>query len=105
MSFKVDSVVQLKSGGPKLTVAGVADGKAVCSWAVGEAIREKSFDLDMLQGKAVEEYTDTELADSIGKSIVEWLGNEPREDASQEVLRKLEAALKSCLERVQARAR
>lgn len=77
-----------------------------CALGPWERRYEKShLTLDMLQGKAVEEYTDTELADSIGKSIVEWLGNEPREDASQEVLRKLEAALKSCLERVQARAR
>ena len=43
-------VVRLKSGGPKMTVRGVASGGAInCEWFAKEAVRKESFAPEMLE--------------------------------------------------------
>ncbi len=55
MKFKVGDIVELKSGGPEMTVNGfAANGKCVCSWfAAGEARTEQFFPdaLELVEGK------------------------------------------------------
>ncbi|KAA2223038.1 DUF2158 domain-containing protein [Chryseobacterium sediminis] len=41
--IKKGDVVKLKSGGPKMTVKGLAGVYWVCSWFVGEELKEGMF--------------------------------------------------------------
>jgi uncharacterized protein YodC (DUF2158 family) len=42
--FEIGNVVQLRSGGPKMTVHGlVSDGDVICQWFEGNAVHEESF--------------------------------------------------------------
>ena len=42
--FEIGDVVQLRSGGPKMTVHGlVSDGDVVCQWFEGNEVHEESF--------------------------------------------------------------
>ena len=48
--FEIGDVVQLRSGGPKMTVHGlVSDGDVVCKWFEGNEVREESFPKDTLK--------------------------------------------------------
>ena len=48
--FKVGDVVQLKSGGPEMTIEGIGDeGWADCVWFSGLEAKRESFPLDALQ--------------------------------------------------------
>ena len=48
--FEIGDVVQLRSGGPKMTVHGlVSDGDVVCQWFEGNAVHEESFPKEGLQ--------------------------------------------------------
>ena len=48
--FEIGDVVQLRSGGPKMTVHGlVSDGDVVCQWFEGNAVHEESFPKDALK--------------------------------------------------------
>ena len=48
--FKVGDVVQLKSGGPEMTIEGIGDeGWADCVWFSGLEAKRESFPLDALE--------------------------------------------------------
>jgi len=47
--FKAGDVVQLKSGGPKMTVQHTGNGNAVCVWFEGNKKVEGSFNMQGLQ--------------------------------------------------------
>ena len=48
--FEIGNVVQLRSGGPKMTVHGFApDGDVICQWFEGNAVHEESFPREALQ--------------------------------------------------------
>ncbi len=48
--FKVGDIVQLKSGGPKMTVSEIyKDGTYGCSWFVGTDLKEASFSANALE--------------------------------------------------------
>jgi uncharacterized protein YodC (DUF2158 family) len=48
--MKVGDVVQLKSGGPAMTVEVVEQGQAWCSWfSEGKKVEQRGFQLDALQ--------------------------------------------------------
>lgn len=48
--FEIGDVVQLRSGGPKMTVHGlVSDGDVVCQWFEGNEVHEESFPKEGLQ--------------------------------------------------------
>jgi uncharacterized protein YodC (DUF2158 family) len=48
--FETGNVVQLRSGGPKMTVHGLAsDGDVICQWFEGDAVHEESFTREALQ--------------------------------------------------------
>ena len=48
--FEIGNVVQLRSGGPKMTVHGVvSDGDVVCQWFEGNVVHEESFPREALQ--------------------------------------------------------
>ena len=48
--FEIGNVVQLKSGGPKMTIHGlVSDGDVICQWFEGDAVHEESFPREALQ--------------------------------------------------------
>ena len=48
--FEIGDVVQLRSGGPKMTVHGlVSDGDVVCQWFESYALHEESFPRNTLQ--------------------------------------------------------
>ena len=48
--FEIGDVVQLRSGGPKMTVHGlVSDGDVVCQWFEGNEVHEESFPKDTLK--------------------------------------------------------
>jgi uncharacterized protein YodC (DUF2158 family) len=51
MAFSVGDIVQLKSGGPKMTVNDVArgDGKVVCVWFAGAKREVGTFEPATLQ--------------------------------------------------------
>jgi uncharacterized protein YodC (DUF2158 family) len=46
--FKVGDVVQLKSGGPKMTVKRLEEDKAYCEWLEGTEIQGTNFALTQL---------------------------------------------------------
>jgi len=49
-NFEIGDVVQLRSGGPKMTVHGlVSDGDIVCQWFEGNEVHEESFPKDALK--------------------------------------------------------
>ena len=49
-NFEIGDVVQLRSGGPKMTVHGlVSDGDVVCQWFEGNEVHEESFPKDALK--------------------------------------------------------
>jgi uncharacterized protein YodC (DUF2158 family) len=39
INFQVGDVVQLKSGGPQMTIDEIADGSAHCTWLIGDKIQ------------------------------------------------------------------
>ena len=42
--FEIGDVIQLRSGGPRMTVRGLlSDGDVVCRWFDGNAVHEESF--------------------------------------------------------------
>ena len=48
--FEIGDVVQLRSGGPKLTIHGlVSDGDVVCQWFEGNVVHEESFPKEALK--------------------------------------------------------
>ena len=48
--FEIGNVVQLRSGGPKMTVHRlVSDGDVVCQWFEGNEVHEESFPKDALK--------------------------------------------------------
>lgn len=50
MAFKVGDIVQLKSGGPKMTVSGVLDkGNYTCTWFRGATHESGYFNENVLQ--------------------------------------------------------
>ena len=56
--FKVGDIVQLKSGGPKMTIDIVlGDGELKCQWFAGDELQEARFDPAVIQ-LVVEEQED-----------------------------------------------
>jgi uncharacterized protein YodC (DUF2158 family) len=54
-NFEIGQVVQLRSGGPKMTVHSlVSDGDVVCQWFEGNEVHEENFPKDVLK-KVVED--------------------------------------------------
>lgn len=52
--FEIGNVVQLRSGGPKMTVHSlVSDGDVVCQWFEGNDVHEENFPKEVLK-KVVE---------------------------------------------------
>jgi uncharacterized protein YodC (DUF2158 family) len=50
MSLKIGDTVQLKSGGPIMTIDDVFDDNTVsCTWSAGKQAKGKVFNLDTLQ--------------------------------------------------------
>ncbi len=47
--MKVGDVVQLKSGGPAMTVEGERDGQTWCKWFDGPTVQEGAFKTDALK--------------------------------------------------------
>jgi uncharacterized protein YodC (DUF2158 family) len=48
--FEMGHVVQLRSGGPKMTVHGlVSDGDVVCQWFEGNDVHEENFPKEVLK--------------------------------------------------------
>lgn len=47
--FKVGDVVQLKSRGPKMTIAEIKDGIALCHWFDGSKHESKSFPVTIIE--------------------------------------------------------
>jgi len=48
--FEIGDVVQLRSGGPKITVHGlVSDGDVVCQWFEGNEVHKESFPKEALK--------------------------------------------------------
>jgi uncharacterized protein YodC (DUF2158 family) len=48
--FEIGNVVQLRSGGPKMTIHGlVSDGDVICQWFEGNVVHEESFPREALQ--------------------------------------------------------
>lgn len=47
--FKPGTVVQLKSGGPKLTVTAVKNENVWCSWFSGHEVKNHNFTAESLQ--------------------------------------------------------
>ena len=46
--IKPGDVVQLKSGGPRMTVNFITDGKAYCQWLADEEPKQEMYQLAML---------------------------------------------------------
>lgn len=42
-AFKTGDVVQLKSGGPEMTVDGLFGGEVICVWFVGNDCKRETF--------------------------------------------------------------
>lgn len=48
--FEIGNVVQLRSGGPKMTVHSlVSDGDVVCQWFEGNEVHEENFPKEVLK--------------------------------------------------------
>jgi len=47
--LKVGYVVQLRSGGPKMTVAAVEANGVWCKWFAGDEIKQAAFDPELLK--------------------------------------------------------
>ena len=48
--FKIGQVVQLRSGGPKMTIHSlVSDGDVVCQWFEGNEVHERNFPDEVLK--------------------------------------------------------
>lgn len=47
-TFKVGDVVQLKSGGPRMTVHEVLSGGVRCKWFAGSKLEEGYFEVEAL---------------------------------------------------------
>jgi uncharacterized protein YodC (DUF2158 family) len=48
--FEIGDVVQLRSGGPKMTVHSlVSDGDVVCQWFEGNEVHEENFPKEVLK--------------------------------------------------------
>jgi len=75
-SVIVGSVVQLNSGGPKMTVHSIDEDVVVCRWAVGSAIREKEFHRMEIafEEKDFVELTDAALALEMIETLTTALG-------------------------------
>jgi uncharacterized protein YodC (DUF2158 family) len=55
-SLKVGDIVQLKSGGPKMTVTDIyQDGRVGCVWFVGADQKEGTFPPDAVQAPPTEQ--------------------------------------------------
>ena len=48
-TFSQGDVVQLKSGGPKMTIAKLSENQAECVWFVSDEQRSSWFDLVLLK--------------------------------------------------------
>lgn len=59
-------IVELKSGGPQMTVHAVADGVAVCRWFTkDDKLQERSFPLTTVRPVDIEHLTDEQLEDIV----------------------------------------
>ena len=47
--WKKGDVVQLKSGGPRMTIKFIEDDEACCSWFINGKVSEQRFGLEMLE--------------------------------------------------------
>jgi uncharacterized protein YodC (DUF2158 family) len=47
-TYKTGEIVQLKSGGPKMTVAGTVGGRIACQWFAGSKLEQGVFQIDTL---------------------------------------------------------
>jgi len=61
-------IVQLKSGGPNMTIKSMDGPNAVCMWFSGEKFNERSFPSTSLIPVQVESLSDKQLEDIIRKS-------------------------------------
>ncbi|MCY0977223.1 DUF2158 domain-containing protein [Chryseobacterium wangxinyae] len=50
--IKKDDIVKLKSGGPKMTVREPENGLWVCTWFVGDKMKQGLFSTEQLQVEA-----------------------------------------------------
>jgi len=47
--YKVGDIVQLKSGGPKMTIDGIEEGEYLCKWFAGSKVEWGSFKPETLK--------------------------------------------------------
>lgn len=50
-NFEVGTVVQLKSGGPAMTIKWIEDNEAYCQWFAGDKVAGDTFPLQSLKIK------------------------------------------------------
>jgi uncharacterized protein YodC (DUF2158 family) len=61
-------IVELKSGGPKMTVKSIDGPNAVCMWFSGEKLNEMSFPSTSLTLAQIESLSDKQLEDILRNS-------------------------------------
>jgi uncharacterized protein YodC (DUF2158 family) len=61
-------IVELKSGGPKMTVKSIEGPNAVCMWFSSEKLNERSFPSTSLIPAQIESLSDKQLEDIVRKS-------------------------------------
>jgi uncharacterized protein YodC (DUF2158 family) len=87
MSLNPGDVVQLKSGGPKMTVRVIENFKAVCQWFItyempyDEILYEGSFPCDALHGSAILQKMDQERLRTMEQKRLQEMEQERREAA------------------------
>jgi len=47
-NYKIGTVVQLTSGGPKMTISKINNNRVTCQWFVGNELKSGEFDLEVL---------------------------------------------------------
>jgi uncharacterized protein YodC (DUF2158 family) len=64
-TFSEGQIVELKSGGPQMTIQSIDGSDAVCIWFTGDKLMEKNFPFATLIATAAEALSDKVLEDII----------------------------------------